>query len=119
MKVSLWFLISQVGSYRGPEALYDYELFAVINYDGQIDNGHYTSFTCFQDMCHYDDDKVTPAMLTNMLGTSAPIYIAFYVKTWLEYKPYITPSCVLTRESETKQAKEHEREVEDELFATV
>jgi hypothetical protein len=36
-------------SYPGPEALYDYELFAVINHEGQIDNGHYTNFARFQD----------------------------------------------------------------------
>jgi ubiquitin C-terminal hydrolase len=36
-------------SYPGPEALYDYELFALINHEGQIDNGHYTSFARFQD----------------------------------------------------------------------
>ena len=35
--------------YPGPEALYEYDLFAVINHDGQIDNGHYTSFARFQD----------------------------------------------------------------------
>ena len=45
------FLTSHRGSnnYPGPEALYDYELFAVINHEGQIDNGHYTSFARFQD----------------------------------------------------------------------
>jgi Ubiquitin carboxyl-terminal hydrolase len=36
-------------SYPGPEALYNYELFAVINHEGQIGNGHYTSFARFQD----------------------------------------------------------------------
>jgi ubiquitin C-terminal hydrolase len=39
----------RASSYPGPEALYDYELFAVINHEGQIDNGHYTSFARFQD----------------------------------------------------------------------
>ena len=38
-----------ISSYPGPEALYDYELFAVINHEGQIDRGHYTSFARFQD----------------------------------------------------------------------
>ena len=38
-----------MSSYPGPEALYDYELFAVINHEGQIDRGHYTSFARFQD----------------------------------------------------------------------
>jgi hypothetical protein len=35
--------------YPGPEALYEYELFAVICHEGQIDNGHYTNFARFQD----------------------------------------------------------------------
>jgi len=33
----------------GPEAMYEYELFAVINHEGQIDNGHYTNFARFGD----------------------------------------------------------------------
>jgi ubiquitin carboxyl-terminal hydrolase 22/27/51 len=148
-----------VSRYPGPEALYDYELFAVVNHEGQIDNGHYTSFARFQDTvradlslplaathhtyslislpcqwCRFDDDKVTPATLAEVLGTKAPIYMAFYVKRRLDYKPHITPSYVLTRESEAvrerealaakarveqAQAREREREVEDELLATV
>ncbi|KAN0123099.1 cysteine proteinase, partial [Russula decolorans] len=123
------------GTYPGPEALYDYELFALINHEGQIDNGHYTSFARFQDTwCRFDDDKVTPATLASVLGTSAPIYMAFYVKRRLDYKPHITPSYVLTRESEAvrerealaakakqeqEQARERELEVDNELLATV
>ncbi|KAH9991013.1 hypothetical protein BJV77DRAFT_1009515 [Russula vinacea] len=127
------------GTYPGPEALYDYELFAVINHEGQIDNGHYTSFARFQDTwCRFDDDKVTPATLAGVLGASAPIYMAFYVKRRLDYKPHITPSYVLTREieavrererealakarAEQEQAREREREIDDvgnELLAMV
>lgn len=33
----------------GPDSLYDYDLFAVIVHDGQIDNGHYTNFARSQD----------------------------------------------------------------------
>jgi ubiquitin carboxyl-terminal hydrolase 22/27/51 len=84
---------------------------------------------------------VTPATLAGVLGASAPIYMAFYVKRRLDYKPHITPSYVLTRESEAvrerealaakakaekeqakaekEQAKEREREVENELLAMV
>ena len=43
------FTSHRLNSYPGPEALYDYELFALINHEGQIDNGHYTSFARFQD----------------------------------------------------------------------
>lgn len=35
--------------YPGPEAMYEYDLFAVINHEGQIDNGHYTNFARFRD----------------------------------------------------------------------
>ncbi len=81
---------------------------------------------------------MTPATLAEVLGPTAPIYMAFYVKRRLDYKPHITPSYVLTRESEAvrerealaakaraeqEQAQAHardrEREVEDELLATV
>ena len=36
-------------SYPGPEAMYEYDLFAVINHEGQINNGHYTNYARFQD----------------------------------------------------------------------
>jgi ubiquitin carboxyl-terminal hydrolase 22/27/51 len=29
--------------------MYEYDLFAVINHEGQMDNGHYTNFARFQD----------------------------------------------------------------------
>jgi ubiquitin carboxyl-terminal hydrolase 22/27/51 len=60
--------------------------------------------------------------------------MAFYVKRRLDYKPIITPSYVLTRESEAvrerealaakakaeqEQAREREREVDNELLAMV
>ncbi|KAI0245194.1 hypothetical protein BJV78DRAFT_1288728 [Lactifluus subvellereus] len=46
-------------SYPGPEPLYDYGLFVVINHKGQINNRHYTSVAHFQDTwCHFDDDKI-------------------------------------------------------------
>ncbi|KAI9463203.1 hypothetical protein BJY52DRAFT_1184753 [Lactarius psammicola] len=64
------------------------------NHEGQIDNGQYTSFARSQDTwCRFDDNKVTP--VAEVLGTTAPIYMAFYVKRRLDYKLY-----VLTRESE-------------------
>lgn len=37
----------------GPSTLYDYDLFAVINHDGQIDNGHYTNFARSQDQVSF------------------------------------------------------------------
>ncbi|KAI0259604.1 hypothetical protein BC834DRAFT_833247 [Gloeopeniophorella convolvens] len=119
------------GAYPGPEAMYAYELFAVINHEGQIDNGHYTSFARYDDTwCRFDDDKVTPATLAGVLGATAPVYMAFYAKRRLDYKPHTTPSYVLTRETEAvrereraeraaRQAQAREKEVEDELLATV
>lgn len=35
--------------YPGPEAMYEYDLFAVINHEGRMDNGHYTNFARFRD----------------------------------------------------------------------
>jgi hypothetical protein len=36
-------------SYPGPAAMYEYDLFAVINHEGQINNGHYTNYARFED----------------------------------------------------------------------
>ena len=36
-------------SAAGPEAMYDYDLFAVINHEGQMNNGHYTNFARYRD----------------------------------------------------------------------
>jgi ubiquitin carboxyl-terminal hydrolase 22/27/51 len=57
----------------------------------------------------------------------SPAYMCFYVKRHLDYKPYMTPSYVLTRETAAVREKEMEREkeaarmkeVEDALLATV
>ncbi|KAI9442831.1 hypothetical protein BJY52DRAFT_1374230 [Lactarius psammicola] len=118
-----------------PEALYDY--YELFNHEDQIDNGHYTSFARFQDTVHAkiylpfdDDDRATPATLAEVLGTTAQIYLAFYVKRRLDYKPHTTPY-VLTWESELRLMREREalgaqqeqaqaqmRESEDELLMT-
>ena len=55
--------------------------------------------------------------------------MVFYVKRHLDYKPYVTPSYVVTREQEAVKEKEREREkeaaarmhdtVEDALLATI
>lgn len=53
--------------------------------------------------------------------------MCFYVKRHLDYKPYMTPSYVLTRETAAVREREMEREkeaarmkeVEDALLATV
>lgn len=36
-------------SFPGPVGMFDYDLFAVINHEGNMDNGHYTSFARCQD----------------------------------------------------------------------
>jgi ubiquitin carboxyl-terminal hydrolase 22/27/51 len=41
-----------------PEAIYEYDLFAVINHEGQMDNGHYTNYArCGDEWYRFDDDK--------------------------------------------------------------
>ncbi|KAJ7692121.1 hypothetical protein B0H17DRAFT_1061969 [Mycena rosella] len=117
---------SPVFAHPGPAAMYEYDLFAVINHEGQINNGHYTNFARFEDEWYrFDDDKVTHATLGACLGSNA--YMCFYVKRHLDYKPHTVPSYVLTRETEAVREKEMEREkerarikeVEDALLATV
>ncbi|KAJ7640045.1 hypothetical protein DFH06DRAFT_1283771 [Mycena polygramma] len=113
-------------SYPGPSAMYEYDLFALINHEGQINNGHYTNYARFEDEWYrFDDDKVTPASLGSVLAS--PAYMCFYVKRHLDYKPYMTPTYVLTRETEAVREKEMEREkelarikeFEEALLATV
>jgi ubiquitin carboxyl-terminal hydrolase 22/27/51 len=33
----------------GPQSQYEYELYAVVNHEGQLDTGHYTNFARYQD----------------------------------------------------------------------
>jgi len=110
----------------GPETMYEYDLFAVINHEGQINNGHYTNFARYCDEWYrFDDDKVYPSTLQACLGSIA--YMCFYVKRHLDYKPYQRPSYVVLRETEAVKAQEREkaqeaarhREVEDALLATL
>jgi ubiquitin carboxyl-terminal hydrolase 22/27/51 len=43
----------------GPDSLYEYDLFAVINHEGQLNNGHYTNFARSGESGwhRFDDDK--------------------------------------------------------------
>ena len=67
--------------------------------------------------------RVSHSTLGACLGSQA--YMCFYVKRHLDYKPYVTPSYVVTREQEAVKEKEREREkelarmreVDDELRA--
>jgi len=110
----------------GPPIMYQYDLFAVINHEGQMNNGHYTNFARFDsEWYRFDDDKVTHSSLGACLKSSP--YMCFYVKKHLEYKPHITPTYIRTRESEAVRERELEREkeaarvkeLEDALLATV
>ncbi|KAF8591122.1 cysteine proteinase [Ramaria rubella] len=114
----------------GPETMYEYDLFAVINHEGQMNNGHYTNFARYCDEWYrFDDDKLYPSSLQECLNSIA--YMCFYVKRHLDYKPYQRPSYVLKRETEVVREREREiemekekeaariREVEDALLATV
>ena len=85
-------------------------------------------FTC--QWYRYDDDKyvyyiflelissdivqttcrVTHSTLGECLASQA--YMCFYVKKHIDYKPYMTPSYVVTREQEAVKEKERERERE-------
>ncbi|KAF8813509.1 cysteine proteinase [Phlegmacium glaucopus] len=113
-------------SYPGPEAMYEYDLFAVINHEGQINNGHYTNYARFNDEWYrFDDDKVSHSSFGACLNSAA--YMCFYVKRHLDYKPITTPSYVLMRETEAAREKELEKEkelarmkeLEDDLLSTV
>ena len=70
------------------------------------------------------DYRVTHSSLGSCLNSAA--YMCFYVKRHLDYKPYMTPTYVLTRETEAVKERELEKEkelarnkeLEDALLAT-
>ncbi|KAJ7787016.1 hypothetical protein B0H14DRAFT_2399972, partial [Mycena olivaceomarginata] len=106
--------------YLGPVAMYEYDLFAVINHEGQINNGHYTNYARFEDEWYrFDNDSASARELGSVLAS--PAYMCFYVKRNLDYKPHTTPSYVLTCETEAVREKELVRikEFEEALLATV
>ncbi|KAG6330328.1 hypothetical protein ID866_8763 [Astraeus odoratus] len=112
--------------YPGPVGMYEYELFAVINHEGQMENGHYTNFARFQDEWYrFDDDKVTHSSLGDCLNSNA--YMCFYVKRYLDYKPYMKPTYRVARENDIVREQEQEKlremarmkEVDDALMATI
>ncbi|KAL1732376.1 hypothetical protein EV714DRAFT_207029 [Schizophyllum commune] len=68
-----------------PPGTYVYDLFAVINHEGQMNNGHYTNFARYgREWYRFDDDKVTNTSLATVLASAA--YMCFYVKRRLDYK---------------------------------
>ncbi|KAI5995829.1 hypothetical protein F5J12DRAFT_907170 [Pisolithus orientalis] len=112
--------------YPGPDAMYEYDLFAVINHEGQMENGHYTNFARFQDEWYrFDDEKVTLSSLGTCLNSNA--YMCFYVKRHLDYKPYMKPTYLVARENDIVREQEQEKmrelarmkEVDDALMATI
>ncbi|KZS92407.1 cysteine proteinase [Sistotremastrum niveocremeum HHB9708] len=114
---------SEATSNIGPDILYDYDLFCVVNHEGAMDNGHYTNFARFEDEWYrFDDDKVTHAKLSQVLASNA--YMLFYVKRQLDYHPVIRPSYVVSREKEAQREREREkeklqtlnREIDDDLM---
>ncbi|KAK2460172.1 hypothetical protein APHAL10511_007851 [Amanita phalloides] len=111
-------------SFVGPDGMYEYDLFAVINHEGQMNNGHYTNFARFGDEWYrFDDDKVTHTTLGACL--KSPAYMCFYVKRHLDYK--VTPFYTRMREAEAARERElHKekeaarmKELEDALLATI
>lgn len=118
---------------------YVYDLFAVINHEGQMNNGHYTNFARFgREWYRFDDDKVTHTNLANVLSSAA--YMCFYVKRRLDYQDGDRPETAIvsqptavdanlsyqTEEQEDEEEEEVEeyeaarmREVEAELLGTL
>ena len=55
--------------------MYEYDLFAVINHEGQMDNGHYTNFARFRDevcfffgRCFRADASIRSGIASTMTG---------------------------------------------------
>lgn len=61
-----------------------YDLIGVVNHQGKMDNGHYTSFVKHDDMWFKcDDATITRATLPQVLKSKG--YLLFYMKKQLEY----------------------------------
>lgn len=51
---------------------YLYDLFTVVVHEGSMNTGHYTNFSKWREQWYrFDDDKVTPAKLGDVLGARA------------------------------------------------
>ncbi|KAG8745108.1 hypothetical protein FRC10_008719 [Ceratobasidium sp. 414] len=75
----------------GPDSMYEYDLLAVVNHEGQMDTGHYTNFArCHDRWYRFDDEKVTRSSLQECLRSSA--YMLVYVKRHLNYRASDEPS---------------------------
>ncbi|KAI8807894.1 hypothetical protein BJ742DRAFT_710206 [Cladochytrium replicatum] len=74
---------------------YKYQLFAIVNHQGKLETGHYTSFAKSRGQWFaFDDHSITNVSQQEVLnGKSA--YICFYAKDNLEYFPHspVDPSC--------------------------
>ena len=117
----------------------EYDLFAVVNHEGGIDNGHYTNFArCKDEVSHHRffrrprcqwlafiEHLIDPSFISTQwfrfdddkvtpstLGAclASNAYMCFYVKRYLDYKPNTVPSYVRSREQEMMREKEVEKE---------
>ena len=63
---------------RDPTA-YVYDLFTVVVHEGSLTSGHYTNYSRWkQQWYRFDDDKVTPASVAQVLNAKA--YQLFYLR---------------------------------------
>lgn len=64
---------------------YLYDLFAVVNHEGQMNTGHYTNFCKSRnEWLRFDDHMVTLATTQQVLESKA--YMCFYIKRVLDYE---------------------------------
>ncbi|KAL8287026.1 hypothetical protein RQP46_004032 [Phenoliferia psychrophenolica] len=67
-----------------PSSLFEYELSSVVCHEGQLNNGHFTTFCrAVDDFYCLDDDKVRRAPIAEVLGSMA--YLLTYVKRTLPF----------------------------------
>jgi ubiquitin C-terminal hydrolase len=52
--------------------MYEYDLFAVINHEGQINNGHYTNYARFNDEVKFDE-PVQLLVLADIFGSGTAL----------------------------------------------
>ena len=61
--------------------MYEYDLFAVINHEGQINNGHYTNYARFNDEVKFDEPVQVWFLLTLIIFSGSGIALTTISKS--------------------------------------
>jgi ubiquitin carboxyl-terminal hydrolase 22/27/51 len=81
--------------YPGPERMYEYDLFAVINHEGEINTGHYTNFARYEDevrLCLFPLPYYSNSLQWYRYDDEKWVIIHILPCLFWQYRTRITPS---------------------------